>query len=46
MAASGDFGYAIGGSGNERGNGADVRVWRFGSGHGGTLLADLSAAAP
>jgi ketosteroid isomerase-like protein len=44
MAASGDFGYTIGGSAEQRGKGVDVRIWRFDAGSGWTLLADLSAA--
>jgi len=43
IAASGDLGYTVGGAENARGRGADVRVWRFASGHW-SLLADVNSA--
>jgi len=43
MAASGDFGYTIGGSESERAKGIYVRVWRYQPRAGWALLADLTA---
>lgn len=44
VAPGGDFAYSVGGSEAERGNGIDVRVWRFDPRGGWGLLADLAAA--
>ena len=45
LAASGDFGYSIGGSDSAPDKGVDIRVWRSdATGSHWTLLADLSAA--
>jgi len=46
VAASGDLGYVVGGAESARDKGIDVRVWRFDSSGGWSLLADLAAAAP
>lgn len=43
VAASGDFGYTLGGAESARASGIDARVWRF-EGNAWKLLADVTAA--
>ena len=42
LAASGDLGYTLGGSENERNKGVDARVWQYRSAGGWKLLADFT----
>jgi ketosteroid isomerase-like protein len=44
VAASGDFGYTVGGAESARAQGTDVRVWTFDPARGWTLLADVVSA--